>query len=461
MKMKKIIILLLLALFLTGCNKNEVLNISFTQEPLTEYVQGTSKEEALKNIEIKIERKKKSETLNGNAIGVMVSNFDLETLGEHTMTIKYSNKELTWKYSVVVKPWDGTVNTSWYKENMENFEINDASEFAGLSELVNKGNSFQGKTITLKQDINLNNNEWIPIGTTGKGVSNGENIVFSGTFDGNNHIVKNVKIVAEHSATGEHISMENSYYNCGLFGKIANANLKNLSIYNVTMQNGMMNNGIRAMQGTGALVGWVSNESTIENIKVYGNINIRAEYKVGGIIGNISGANINVLNLKIEGEENSVIFGSDLEFKNTNNYGGIVGFSSAEQLNIKDCTSDITVSGYTSGGIIGCATKNNTTIEDCIVKGTITDPEGSICGGIMGGRFANVTIKNCYVFGTVSIGTLETNKYADVLVSKYGNDSIINASNNYYAEDKMSDKVFNSLNAIGKTYNELDSMIKN
>lgn len=454
--MKKTILMLFLVLFLIGCNRNEVLNISFSKQPLTEYVQGTSKEEALKNIEIKVERKKKTEVLKGNDYGIMVSNFDLDTLGEYTMKIKYSDKELTWKYNVVAKPWDGTVDTSWYKENMEKFTIKNANELAGLSELVNKGNSFKGKTISLQQDINLNNYEWIPIGTAGKGVSNGEKGVFCGIFDGNNHLVKNLKIFAEHSKTGEPISTENSYYNCGLFGKISNATIKNVSLYNVTIQNGMMNNGVRAMQGTGALIGWISDESMVENIKIYGNINIRAEYKVGGVIGNISGNNINILNLEVQGEENSIIFGSDLEFKNTNNFGGIIGFSSATNLHINKCTSNITVSGYTSGGIIGCAASNDTIIENCYVNGMITDPEESICGGIMGARFANVTIKECYVLGTVSIGKLENNTYADVLVSKYGNDSVINASDNYFAEDKMSEKIFNSLNAIGKKYNEFN-----
>lgn len=51
----------------------------------------------------------------------------------------------------------------------------------------------------------------------------------------------------------------------------------------------MMNEGVRSLQGTGALVGYAKGKSIFTNITITGKINIDGEYKVGGIIGNISG----------------------------------------------------------------------------------------------------------------------------------------------------------------------------
>lgn len=442
---KNILFLLLMFIFLVSCSKNEINNISFNKEPETEYIVGTTKEDVLKNITIKIQRKKGVEIKN--VTNEMIEDLILDKVGSYTMTIKYEGKELKWKYVVKNKPWDGTIDTTWYDDTSKSYLINNPNELAGLAKLVNEGRDFKDKMITLTADIDLGDNMWVPIGTDGRGVSTAENNYFSGEFDGNNHLISNVRIIAKHNEMGEHIDASESYYNCGLFGQMRNGSIKNLKIKNVTIQNGMMNNGTRAMQGTGSLVGWINGSVTISDVQVSGKINIRGEYKVGGIVGNISKDLTKIQNVKIEGDKESIIFGSDEQFKDTNNFGGIVGFSDSSNLLISDCESDITVSGYTSGGIIGCASNESTVIDNCKVLGITKDPEGSICGGIMGGRFASITIKNCSVLGCVSIGELEENLYADVLVSKYGTVTKVNVSNNSYNVTTMSDKIFNSLNA--------------
>lgn len=445
---KRLIFILFFVIFLVSCNKNELLNISFNNEPKKEYIEGTSTEEALKDITIKIQRKKNTQIVN--AKDMKIEGFDLSTIGEHVMIVKYEGKELSWKYNVVVKPWDGSIDTSWYDDTAKSYLIKNANEFAGIAKLVNEGRDFKDKMITLTKDIDLGDNQWIPIGTDGKGISTAEHNYFSGIFDGNNHLISNIKIIAKHNGSGEHIESSESYYNCGLFGQVKNGTIKDLKIKNVTIQNGMMNNYTRAMQGTGSLVGWLNGGSIIKDIEISGDINIRAEYKVGGAIGNISKENVTIENISVIGNQNSMVYGSDKEFKDTNNFGGLIGFSDCANLMITKCKTNILVSGYTSGGIIGCSSNAKCTIDNCTVLGVTQDPEGSICGGIMGGRFASVTIKDCNVLGSILIGELEENKYADVLVSKYGTITEVNASNNYYDKTKMSDKIFNSLKAIPK-----------
>ena len=106
---KRLIFILFFVIFLVSCNKNELLNISFNNEPKKEYIEGTSTEEALKDITIKIQRKKNTQIVN--AKDMKIEGFDLSTIGEHVMIVKYEGKELSWKYNVVVKPWDGSIDT--------------------------------------------------------------------------------------------------------------------------------------------------------------------------------------------------------------------------------------------------------------------------------------------------------------------------------------------------------------
>ena len=54
---------------------------------------------------------------------------------------------------------------------------------------------------------------------------------------------------------------------------------------------------------------------------------------------------------------------------------------------------------------------------------------------------------------------LDENKYADVIVGKYGTDKTITSENIYYASDKNDEKVFNSLEAVSKTYSEILAML--
>lgn len=54
------------------------------------------------------------------------------------------------------KIWDGSADESWYSEGAQAYNLITAEELAGLASLVNKGVTFEGKTITLGADIFLN-----------------------------------------------------------------------------------------------------------------------------------------------------------------------------------------------------------------------------------------------------------------------------------------------------------------
>lgn len=61
--------------------------------------------------------------------------------------------------------------------------ITTAEQLKEFAAKVNAGNTFEGKTVTLGADIDLDNGAWTPIGTN--------STPFKGTFDGNNHTISN------------------------------------------------------------------------------------------------------------------------------------------------------------------------------------------------------------------------------------------------------------------------------
>ena len=93
--------------------------------------------------------------------------------------------------------WDGTWDNSWYYSNTSAsvYEINTARQLAGLSQLVRDGvNSFAGRTIILRRDINLAGIEWRRIGLPGHS--------FEGSFNGGGHAIIGLSITTSSKQDG-------------------------------------------------------------------------------------------------------------------------------------------------------------------------------------------------------------------------------------------------------------------
>ena len=102
-----------------------------------------------------------------------------------SFTVKNSDDSFVIKLASNDALWDGNEDTSWYNAEKTTFEISSNSQLAGLAKLVYEGNNFEGKTIKLSKDLNLNDKDWAGIGTS-------EN-QFMGTFDGAGYSISNVK----------------------------------------------------------------------------------------------------------------------------------------------------------------------------------------------------------------------------------------------------------------------------
>ena len=324
--------------------------------------------------------------------------------GEVILTNKATEEEILWAEEIgilAINKWDGSIDTAWYYDNpgANSFEIYTASELAGLAEIVNKNiDSFQGKTINLKEDIDLNNIEWTPIGVD----IDDSNVFFRGKFDGEKHIVSNMKITEK---KGKDIPS-------ALFGCIWQISGYNDEVY---VKNIIVKDSRIVGKDAGCIVGslWNDNHSNdlcyVENCASINNY-IEGSYSAGGVVNNLLDAKvINCYNTS----DIVCTYNSIVNISSTDGMAGGIEAGCIDEGKIINCynTGDITAYGCYAGGIVGgCSIY---TIFNCYNVGNITGMEnytGEIIGYAQGSE-----IRNCYYLnGKIDIGT------KDVFDPSYG-----------------------------------------
>ncbi len=260
--------------------------------------------------------------------------------------------------------------TSWYNNSETTFTITTAAQLQGFAELVNGGNNFAGKTVTLGNDIDLAGTSWKGIGVySEKAIGT----AFSGTFNGNGKTISNVTFA---STGGEKYR--------GFFNQLYRATVKNVTIECDGFESGVKGGAVIAGHAIG---------STIEDCVSEGTLS--GTHNVAGIVVLIQGSTIKNCTNK-----------ANLE----NNYtklAGIVNFSQHKGVDpehkgslIEGCVNEATVTstgdgGNGVGGIVGwigygdgeaaSSDMYTVTIKNCENKGTIkaaatTAPVGQIVG---------------------------------------------------------------------------------
>lgn len=219
---------------------------------------------------------------------------------------------------VIPEKWDGSVDTSWYNEEATEFKLSTAEEIAGLAQLVDSGETFEGKTIKLESDLDLSADGkcFEPIGSYRKDKA------FKGTFDGNGHTISNM--------SQNTWALDNGYYfgdlGLGFFGAVEDATIKNVTL------DGAEISGESAICGT--VVGCAYGDCTFENITVTNTKCNDYQYYAGGVVGWASGNHV-YKNIVID--ESTTIGGQWGDFGNAN--GGIIGGAGASgTYHFEDCT---------------------------------------------------------------------------------------------------------------------------
>ena len=243
-------------------------------------------------------------------------------------------------------PWDGSVSSSLQYDMDYNILIYTPADLAALHSLWDNykdgDRGYKDITILLMNDLDMNN-----INFNGHTIGWDDDHKFGGTFDGQGHIIRNLKI-------------EGNDDNRGLFGKIDNGRVKNLKLVDVD---------IRAGDGDdchiGAICGRMYNHSTIEHCAVVG--------------------------------------GSVRQYESGNDeFGAICGYMTNNHCTIEYCYSNITVEADAQvGGIVGKIEQGDdhtSGVFHCYFSGTVIHHSDDCYASIAGERYGQPMVNNFYLY---------------------------------------------------------------
>ena len=287
-------------------------------------------------------------------------------------------------------------DTSWYEENQwaEEYTLYTADELAGFAELVNTDDQFRGKTVKLGADIDLQNQEWTPIGIWDSTSDYPE--MFAGVFDGQGHTISNL-----------YISNQSLSY-VGLFGWISSG----VIISNVTLENvNVTGTGIGSEYSVevGALAGFVDNMDSdptlITNCSVIGGtissfIPNSARATVGGLIGSTGfGPEITNCHAEVTVTGYSEMGGACV--------GGLVGQHN-QDARMSYCSAKCTlVSDGFVGGLVGYTGNRPSSIFASHADSVVLDSPNQF-GGIVGEFSSCGDITDCFASVNITAGRLNS-----------------------------------------------------
>lgn len=262
--------------------------------------------------------------------------------------------------------WDGTTKTQPTLADGV-YQIGTAAELAWFAAQVNGGSYAINGALT--GDIDLAGYNWTPIGGTTASTA------FKGSFNGNNHTVKNMGIY--YSATTTSAPYK------GLFGYVNGTSSSYATIQNlkVTGKMYLTSTGSVANAYSGGVVAYanytnisgVVSDVDITVTRVNGNWS-----SVGGVAGRL--VNSNATNCGNEGTIRAYQY-----------VGGITGYATGT---ITGCYNGgaITGNGYVAG-IVGQTTKG---VTACYNTGSITGAGNYVAGIVAFASGASASVKNCY-----------------------------------------------------------------
>ncbi len=309
-------------------------------------------------------------------------------------------------------------------------EINTVEDLERFAEIVNGGNSYEGKIVTLNNDLDLSDKynaesglSWEPIGSYD--VIGGTN-PFGGVFDG-----------GEHTVSGLYINGSGSTQ--GLFGTVTG-----------TIQDLTVSGDINAGSVVGGIAGWCS--GSISNCS--SSVDITAQREAGGIVGTVNSGSIsdsdNSGSILITQKESyaggiaghsvdSVVSGCSNTGKVENGtdgfrnrLGGVAGYLENGEItgcdNSGDVQSSAVTASYTAdrsqnyvGGIVGYSSYGS--IGDCDNSGSVynaVDYAGGIAGYLQSGD---------EVSGCTNTGAVEGADYVGGIIGYIGSGDISDCRN--------------------------------
>ena len=325
----------------------------------------------------------------------LTATLDIEKGRAYNFVLELGNPGAPIEFDAEVKDWVETI------PSIDNtLVVASAEDFATIAEMLEAGEDFTGKTVSLAGDIDLaatrSASNWTPIGTSEK--------PFTGTFDGKGYSIKNLTLVESEAKEGK------AYI--GFFGYAKDATIKNVTFENVNINIPCLD--IDHSQGhIGAVAGSLEGTSTIENVTVKGDIQVYATQDANGasrvavVAGGNAYGNVTMKNVHVVANEGSYL-------KANNNTGALAGQLQGKMV-FENCSSniDVTVNKFFAGGLVGIAA-GDSYIKNCHTTGNVAVVAGragrhndeyrvgGIAGGWADGATKVCTLENCSYTGTVS-----------------------------------------------------------
>ena len=298
-----------------------------------------------------------------------------------------------------VDTWDGTVAAAFdggTGTEDDPYQIATGAQLAYLASVVNNGDACEDQYFELTADIDLNNQQWTPIGNTFANalLVDEDYRVFAGTFAGDGHTISNLAI-----GTADQ-PLEADVF--GLFGA-ADGQIDNLYLDTVTIYGTVPLTYGYVVGQAGALAGYAGGpikncHATNLSLTITTSGSWALAYWIGGLLGTLNGDS------SIYG---CSVSGSITEKSGRGSIGGFIGelgTSSKIEFSRADVSLEVTYDprvGANVGGFIGKG--NGDTMEDTVISGCYAT--GNVSGGSYAGGFAGsiagLNIKNCYATGNV------------------------------------------------------------
>ena len=286
-------------------------------------------------------------------------------------TLDFNNRVQNWiDVAEPVTPVDGV------------YYIDKPEQLAYIAKIVNEGNTLEGQTVLLRNDLDLSGKSWVPIGFW-TNYNNQTN--FFGELNGNHKTI-----------SGLTIPFNSAAYKNGLTGLLGFGTYKSY-IHDLTLNGNVFSIGTSCGLLGGELYGKVERcivSGTIQNISTAGDA------AVGGIAGRITlatqcSADVTIVSKGCSGA--IAAFGAPIRNYEDNFF---------VDPKITECYSSGSITGSTAAGILGTSADSGIIIQNCYSKASLTAVKSTgyqeTAAGIIGTMPSyHSEVQNCYFVGSM------------------------------------------------------------
>lgn len=291
---------------------------------------------------------------------------------------------------------DIDISDDWYKENADELYISNENDMLAFAEALKAEKSFEGKTVALKEDVNLGNIDWDPL-TFKDGIFDGDNHIISGIYIKRPESEKQAFFKEIKNATIRNLILEGSIEAKSKIAGLA-VNVEDGKIENVENRIKLLGSGVELAGIAIDFSGTISNSKNTADLNFDEN---KDKKSIAGVILNgksgIAKNCVNSGNIAMSSQRNKkselagiCLYGEKgFKISNCKNEGklsengtgfntGYVSGISHEAYLIDGCRNEGNIKG--NAGNAGITYKSMEFLENCVNEGVVEGSRGLIAG---------------------------------------------------------------------------------